>query len=202
MKTCCYCHISKPEEDFYKGATACKLCKKEYDKKNKERIKEVRKADHLRNKERDNKNSKIHYTLNKDKWATNYQRDKEKVHEAFIKSYYDPNNTLKHRLFACKRRAKETGLNFELDLPFLEDLLQKQNNKCALTGINFDPNKNENCRMRPFSLSVDRIDSNIGYTKSNVRLVCAVVNFSLNEFGQEIFDKMCEAYIQKKREQL
>jgi hypothetical protein len=69
-------------------------------------------------------------------------------------------------------------------------------------GLEFDSTKNEKFRARPFAVSVDRVDNNKGYTKNNVRLVCAVVNFSLNEFGEEIFDKMCEAYIGNKRKEL
>jgi len=38
--------------------------------------------------------------------------------------------------------------------------------------------------MRPFSASIDRINTNLGYTKDNVRFVCTMVNFALNEFGE------------------
>lgn len=40
------------------------------------------------------------------------------------------------------------------------------------------------------------IDSTLGYTKDNVRLVCTIVNMALNEFGDIIFDKMCRAYVE------
>jgi hypothetical protein len=52
-----------------------------------------------------------------------------------------------------------------------------------------------NGKTNPFAPSIDRINPSIGYTKDNIRLVCASVNFALNEFGEDIFRKICKAYL-------
>ena len=70
-----------------------------------------------------------------------------------------------------------------------------QNKKCTLTKIDFVFEKVKTSK-RPFAPSIDRVDSTLGYVKGNVRLVCTIVNIALNEFGDEIFGKMCEAYVE------
>lgn len=85
---------------------------------------------------------------------------------------------------------------FDLDKQFLYELYDLQGGKCAVTGINFELDKNSNFRKRPFAPSLDRIDSNQGYVKSNIRFVCTIVNIALNEFGDIIFDRMCKAYVE------
>jgi hypothetical protein len=49
--------------------------------------------------------------------------------------------------------------------------------------------------MFPFSPSIDRIDSNKGYTKDNCRLVCTIVNFGLHRFGEQIYEYVCSEYL-------
>ena len=96
----------------------------------------------------------------------------------------------------AKIRSKNKKLDFDLSLDFIEAMWHKQNGKCALTGINFILDENEqNYTSHPFTPSIDRINSNKGYTKDNVRLVCVAVNYALNEFGESIFRQICEAYL-------
>jgi hypothetical protein len=50
------------------------------------------------------------------------------------------------------------------------------------------------------TVSLDRIDSSIGYVRGNLQLVTAVVNRMKQEFPQEDFLQMCETitnYTQK-----
>lgn len=109
--------------------------------------------------------------------------------------YYNPENVVSNLLRNAKRRAKEASIDFDLDKDFIDILYNQQGGKCAVTGIDFIFEKGETFR-RPFAPSIDRVDSTIGYIKDNVRLVCTVVNISLNEFGEEVFRKMCEAYLE------
>lgn len=82
-----------------------------------------------------------------------------------------------------ERSAKNKGLDFDLDLIFLDELYEKQNRKCALTNldIDFDTEK----------ASLDRIDSNLGYVKSNVQWTHKHVNLMKNQFNQDYFIKIC-----------
>ena len=113
-------------------------------------------------------------------------------------NYYSSENIVSTLLRNVKRRAKEAAINFDLTKEFIGILYQQQNSKCALTGIDFIFEKESTFR-RPFAPSIDRINSDLGYTRDNVRLVCAVVNLALNEFGDKVFDKMCEAYVSNKQ---
>lgn len=99
-----------------------------------------------------------------------------------------------------KNRTKKKGWQFDITTEFIRELYSKQNGKCAVTKIpfTFNPIKHRSHRGRhkdPFSPSIDRIDSSRGYTKDNIRLVCVIVNLALNEFGDQIFSKMCTEFV-------
>ncbi|GAG18170.1 unnamed protein product, partial [marine sediment metagenome] len=51
----------------------------------------------------------------------------------------------------------------------IRELIKKQNNKCAISGIEFINAKD---RSFPFKMSVDRIDNSKGHTFNNCQLVC------------------------------
>jgi len=73
----------------------------------------------------------------------------------------------------------------------LEDLynqLEKQDFKCALTGIPLnvlDVNKNKS------NASVDRRVNEIGYTKDNIQWVIKDVNLMKNRFNEDYFIEIC-----------
>jgi len=62
----------------------------------------------------------------------------------------------------------------------------------------FDTNKKGKRFYTPYGPSIDRIDSNKGYTKDNVRLVLVSVNIALNNFGEGVFETICRAYLSNK----
>lgn len=96
----------------------------------------------------------------------------------------------------ARKRAKLKNLSYDLSIEWVTELINKQENKCALTKIDFFiPIKKNNHRALPFAPSIDRIDSSKGYTKDNVRIVCIAANYALNEFGEEVFKQLCEAYL-------
>lgn len=39
---------------------------------------------------------------------------------------------------------------------------------------------------RPLAPSIDRIDSSLGYTRQNCRIVCAAVNYAMNVWGEDV----------------
>jgi hypothetical protein len=121
------------------------------------------------------------------------------------KRYYSDNlDSVAALMFQhAKSRNKTHGLDFDIDKEYLLSLFERQNNECALTGIKFQYDIGDDSldltHKRPFAPSLDRIDSKRGYTKDNVRIVCVIVNFALCEFGDQVFDQMCEAYVNRKR---
>jgi hypothetical protein len=65
---------------------------------------------------------------------------------------------------------------FDITVPFLVDLLERQDGKCALSGLpmltaTHRDERPDDARCNPNKLSIDRIDSSRGYTEDNVQLV-------------------------------
>lgn len=203
-KLCIICKEEKELKSFYGNVSYCKFCRKNNLQSIKLYKKELRKLDHEKNKIRDNERNQKYYTdISSKSMKIYYYENKDKFQKYFAKSYYTKDGYgIKPSLIRCKSRAKKFKLSFDLDEKFLIELFKTQSGRCAVTGIEFLFDKDPNYRMRPFAASIDRINSNGGYTKDNVRFVCSIVNFSLNEFGQDKFDIMCESYIKYKKERL
>ena len=100
------------------------------------------------------------------------EKQKERVLRRQIKdkrSYYlrQARRTVIERISKAKK----------LSIPFLASLLLKQKCKCALSGVEMTPDS-----WKMSSISVDRVDSDQGYTEDNVQFVCLCVNFMKNEW--------------------
>lgn len=77
-------------------------------------------------------------------------------------------------LYNSRYRAKKAGLPHDLDLDWIMEKLE--GGKCALTGLPLSYDRPKYARRSPWSPSLDRIDSNLGYTRDNVQIVCTAVN--------------------------
>jgi hypothetical protein len=103
----------------------------------------------------------------------------------------------------CRSRVKKKLqhgriLEYEIDKDFILQLYEKQNKKCAMTNIEMTHNslndrKNGDCHiMNLYNISIDRIENTIGYTKTNVRLVCAFVNKIRMDMNDDEFMSLCK----------
>lgn len=81
-----------------------------------------------------------------------------------------------------KYKAKKRDLSFEITIEFLQELLEKQKYKCAITNINLNSFENA---------SVDRIDSKIGYLFDNIQWVDRRINFMKGPLTQKDFIELC-----------
>jgi hypothetical protein len=126
-----------------------------------------------------------------------YLANKEELNKKGRDNRIDPIKHLSRLITESKNRAKEKSLDFDLDKDFIFSLYEEQDKKCSISGILFDSESNPEFRIRPWAPSIDRINSKLGYTKNNVRLVCIAVNLAINQFGDSIFDKMCTSYVEK-----
>jgi hypothetical protein len=79
----------------------------------------------------------------------------------------------------------------------LEDIWNKQNGKCALTG--WDMTMILGKGNIATNASIDRINSNLGYIENNVQFVCRSVNVFKSNATEELLYKMCEAIIENKK---
>lgn len=93
----------------------------------------------------------------------------------------------KPRSGMCRSKQKlEKMGDATVTAEYLAALWDKQEGKCALTGI---PLKMHKGRMRKdlFTASLDRIDSNKGYHEGNVQFVSLFANYAKNKFSEEHF---------------
>jgi hypothetical protein len=101
-----------------------------------------------------------------------------------------------------------THLNYsanrrELEISITQDhilqLLEKQENKCALSGlpIEFASTESEH-KAGKTTASVDRIDSDKGYLLENIQMVHKIVNMMKNTLSQEEFLFYCESIARTK----
>ena len=100
-------------------------------------------------------------------------------------------NLLSSMCRACVRRAKSRararGMEFNICSDRVVQMLQAQDFKCALSGIRFTLEKPDTSSRKPFAPSIDRIDPSVGYVHGNIRIVCAIVNCAVSDFGDDIF---------------
>lgn len=85
---------------------------------------------------------------------------------------------------AIKGRSVKLGLPCDVDRYYIDALFVDQAYRCAICLIPFDQTNSIDDRQ-PFSPSLDRIKPELGYTKGNVRLVAAMVNFAMSNWGEE-----------------
>lgn len=87
--------------------------------------------------------------------------------------------TMGQRLYErSSKSARSRGIEYNLDEEFLDELLDKQHNRCCYSNVEFG-NSFEDKLTYP---TVDRIDSSKGYTKDNVCLcsfMCNVMKHNL-----------------------
>jgi hypothetical protein len=91
--------------------------------------------------------------------------------------------------------ALKRNIVFELQLEDIWQQYLKQNKKCSLTGIElyFDPSGYKD-RYKG-NVSVDRIDSDKGYTKDNIQLVHKDLNVMKAELTQNQFINYCRLVV-------
>lgn len=86
--------------------------------------------------------------------------------------------------------ASARGLDFDLIPTDMATLAMRAAGRCELSGITWDFQSRSLRGKRPWSPSLDRIDSMQGYSLENCRLVAVAVNIALSDFGEEILRKI------------
>lgn len=90
-----------------------------------------------------------------------------------------------------RQAIKRRQVNF--DEFFLEELYYRQAGQCAITGLPMTMTLGHG--KVPTNASIDRINPSRGYEKSNVQLVCFIVNIMKYNMSMEDLVFWCEAII-------
>lgn len=85
-------------------------------------------------------------------------------------------------------------LQFSITMEFAWHLFLKQNRRCALSGLPLNFTHENGVRVRDTkSASLDRIDSNFGYTEDNVQWVHKDINMMKGRLEESYFLSLCSA---------
>lgn len=98
------------------------------------------------------------------------------------------------RFCGVRDRAKKHGLELDFDREYLLELWTEQEGKCALSGIEMTSTIFSG--RTPTNMSVDRIDSNKGYIKGNIQLVCMAANQMKSDLTQNELLYFCTKILQ------
>ena len=104
-------------------------------------------------------------------------------------------STLKARFNDAKQRARKHNIYNDLVIGDLYELWNKQNGKCALSGI--DMTTNSYVGRVSTNISIDKIDPTKGYTKSNIQLVCSATNMMKGSLTMNEFIFFCKSILEQ-----
>lgn len=91
-----------------------------------------------------------------------------------------PKNFISGILNHATKRKQHLG--FDIDLVYLCQLYAQQQGRCALSGVEMTYSAGAG-RVNT-NISIDRIDSSVGYVRGNVQFVCDVVNRMKQDLSQ------------------
>jgi len=119
----------------------------------------------------------------------NLYRGKGKNHNKWC-GYGDISGTTWGMIRSC---AKQRGLIFDISIEEAWDLFIKQNKKCAITGVDLVLCvQTKGIKNGNQTASLDRIDSSVGYTLSNIQWVHRDINQMKWDLDQDKFINWCK----------
>ncbi len=110
----------------------------------------------------------------------------------FRKSYKGTDSIPGSYFSRIKAGASSRGLEYSLSNENLEELMNAQGFKCALSDIAISFPERRRGERQNYSASLDRIDSAKGYVEGNVQWVHKDINIMKNDHDQEYFLELCK----------
>ena len=85
-----------------------------------------------------------------------------------------------------------------MSIGYLQELLEKQNFKCAYSNIKMlcpkTYNEKREMTSSPYLISLDRIDNELGYVNGNVHFVCVWTNKAKGAYTHEVFKGLLKKF--------
>lgn len=98
-------------------------------------------------------------------------------------------------LNSAKRSEIKRGISCSLSYEDLETLWNRQQGRCAVTNVPLTLESGGVNRRQPFTISLDRIDSDKGYDSDNIQFVAWAVNQAKGTGTMEELYSLCELII-------
>lgn len=114
------------------------------------------------------------------KWE-DFNRDKINLQKRQRRS------TKEGRIASLYEKIRGRGYEFNLTKEWITDKINQ--GKCELTGIEF-AYSDKIGRRNPYTPSIDRIDSNKGYTTDNCQMILAWLNVAKMDMPNELFKEL------------
>lgn len=115
---------------------------------------------------------------------------REKLHYTAHKRTQNYRTYLSYLLAKARRRGE-----CSITLDELCAIYNTQKGKCAITG--WDMTMRLADGVIPTNISIDRIDSSMGYHAENIQLVCRCVNIAKHDLTSDEFVKLCKAVVER-----
>lgn len=124
----------------------------------------------------------------------NCKECKKKIYEELKNKERNKNDLdkiLKSRIRNMKKRSPKIYYSEDVTVEYLKELWNKQEGVCALSNIKMVLSAHSG--KNNLNVSVDRIDSSIGYVKGNLQLVCVAVNYMKSDMDLMEFYSFCRS---------
>lgn len=105
--------------------------------------------------------------------------------------------SLRELYYQAKYRAQRKGIRCEIDYEYLVHLYHAQNGLCAMSGaeMTYEKRTRHSVWENWANMSLDRIDSSVGYIPGNVHLVCVSINVMKNDLPMPLFVNLCRKIV-------
>jgi hypothetical protein len=91
----------------------------------------------------------------------------------------------------AQQRAKKNKIIWALSLDDFWLIVRQSNGRCAVTGLPFAIDATKHNPEQP---SLDRVNSSLGYSRGNCRMVLLAVNYAMNTWGENTFRKIAISF--------
>lgn len=164
---------TRADKVYYIRNSTCKICESKYSREYEAKHRDKVKAAHNAAAKRRTEVKKVYDKAYRDK--TRIKRSVNS-HEYYIKTREDFDRLIKYKYREYKYSAKKRGLEFDIEF---KEFVALSKGKCEYCGDDI------------LGIGLDRIDSSIGYIKSNVRRCCEICNKMKYTMTEREFMEKC-----------
>lgn len=157
---CKGCSVDKPESSFRQGRSMCYRCVYLRGRKKKNATRRI-------------STDQVSVRSKAQERASRYH--KKRREKGLEKAYRESSvrRWLCGRTRTSKVAAKRKDKIYSVSLDFLCALYERQFGRCAISDLPMTTKFHS-----PYAISIDRVDSDEGYTEGNVQLVCQAINLA------------------------